>query len=197
MKTKHRILSEIYLKEGTHMREISRALEIGMPAVEHHIKILEKEKLIKKKKEGRNIKLFLNYKNINLVPSLYVIEYARFSYLPENVKSAIFEFLKQLTCKPVIAALFGSYAKGSFSRKSDVDLFLAFNEIKKDDVESKSKAVRYKYGIEISPVYVTFGEFSQKFFDEKDRFIRELKQNKIIISGAEWWVLLENEKQSA
>ncbi len=194
MKTKDKILSKIYLKEGTHMRELSRALNIGMPTIEHHIKILEMEKLIKKKKEGRNIKLFLNYKNINTVSSLYAIEYARLSYLPENIKTAIFEFLRQLTCKPILTVLFGSYAKDSFNRKSDIDLFLVFNEVKKDDVESKSKAVKYKYGVEISPVYIPFSEFSQKFFDEKDRFMRELKQNKIIISGVEWWVLLENEK---
>lgn len=176
------------------MRELSRALNIGMPAIEHHIKNLEKERLIKKAREGRNIKLFLNYKNINIIPSLYTIEYARLSYLPENIRSAIFEFLRQLAYKPAIAALFGSYARGSFDRKSDIDLFLVFNEIKKSDIESKSRLIKYKYGADISPVYITFGEFSQKFFDEKDRFMRELKQNKIIIFGADWWGLLENEK---
>lgn len=195
--TKLELLSQVYQREGIHLRELSRVLKVGLPTVEHHIRKLEQEKLIKKVKEGKNVKIFLNLKNTGLIPYLYNVEHSRISTFPDKVSSAIFDFLRLLSIKPVLTIIFGSYAKGTFTDESDIDLFMVFNKLDKEDIEeieNKSKAVRYKYSIEIAPVYVTLDEFNQKFFDEKDKFMRELKQNKIIIQGIEWWVLIENEK---
>lgn len=187
-------LSKIYQKEGTHLRELSRALKLGMPTVEHHLKSLERDNLIRKVREGKTVKLFLNYKNTSIIPYLYMAEYSRLSTLPDSVKAALFDLLGQLAHKPLLTAVFGSYAKGTSTKESDLDLFLVFDKPEKGDIENKSKLVRYRHGVEIAPVYMAFREFSQKFFDGKDKFMRELRQNKIIVQGVEWWVLLENEK---
>ncbi len=190
------VLSEIYQKEGVHLRELSRLLNAGMPSIIHHVKNLEKERLIKKVREGRNVKLFLNYENKMIIPYIHMIEYTKLYLLPNKARSAIFEFLKQLSKKPALTVLFGSYAKSTFTKKSDIDLFLVFNKPDKEDIEGKAKGIRYKHSVEISPVYISMKEFNQKFFDEKDKFMRELKKSKIIVQGVEWWVLLENERQA-
>ncbi len=194
MKTRTKLIDLIYHSPGIHVRELSRALKAGMPTVAHHIKSLEKEKLIFRKKEGRNVKLYLNYRSDSIIPNLYAVEYARLNELSGKVGNSIFEFIRQLANKPLLTILFGSYAKGMHTERSDIDVFLVFNNVDREDVESKIKLVKYKYGVEISPVYVTFSEFRQKFFNETDKFMQEIKQNRIIIQGIEWWVLLENEK---
>ena len=96
------LLSEIYQKEGVHLRELSRLLNAGMPSITHHVKNLEKERLIKKVNEGRNVKLFLNYENKMVIPHIHMIEYTKLYLLPNKARSAIFEFLKQLSKKPVL-----------------------------------------------------------------------------------------------
>ncbi len=194
MQNKTKLVSAIFQNPGIHIRELSRLLGIGLPTIDHHLKNMEKRSLIKKVREGRNVKLYLNYAAISVIPELYCSEYGRLQNLPAYARDAIFEYLKSLESKPILTVVFGSYAKGTFSRKSDIDIFLVFHKPHKDDIEGKSRAVRYKYSVDISPVYMDYAEFKDKFYNERDVFMMELKKNKILVQGIEWWVLLENEK---
>ncbi len=194
MDNKTKLFSAIFQNEGIHIRELSRLLGIGLPTVDHHLSNMEKGRVIKKVREGRNVKLYVNYATLSVIPQLYCSEYNRLVSLPVHVKDAIFEYLKSLEYKPTLTILFGSYAKGTFSSKSDIDILLVFHRPARDDIENKSKAVRYKYNVDISPTYMTYAEFRDKFYNEKDTFMKELKKSKIIVQGIEWWVMLENEK---
>lgn len=194
MDNKTKLFSAIFQNEGIHIRELSRLLGIGLPTVDHHLRNMEEERIIKKVREGRNVKLYVNYATLSVIPQLYCSEYNRLVSLPVHAKDAIFEYLKSLEYKPALTILFGSYAKGTFNSKSDIDILLVFHRPARDDIENKSKAVRYKYNVDISPAYMTYVEFRDKFYNEKDTFMKELKKSKIIVQGIEWWVMLENEK---
>ncbi len=194
MDNKTRLFSAIFHNEGIHIRELSRQLNIGLPTIDHHLKTLEKDLIIKKVTEGRNVKLYVNFASLSVISELYNSEYGRLLGLPANAREAIFSYLKSLDNKPVLTILFGSYAKGTYSSKSDIDLLLIFQKLERSDIESKAKAIKYKYNIDLSPVYMAYSEFRGKFYDEKDTFMKELKKNKILIQGIEWWVMLENEK---
>jgi len=194
MDNKTRIFSAIFHNESIHIRELSRLLNIGLPTIDHHLKAMEKEQVIKKVTEGRNVKLYINYSSLSVIPELYNSEYGRLFDLPASARDAIFSYLKSLLNKPALTILFGSYAKGTYNSKSDIDLLLIFHKPERSDIESKAKAAKYKYNIDISPAYMAYAEFKDKFYDEKDTFMKELKKNKILIQGIEWWVMLENEK---
>jgi predicted nucleotidyltransferase len=188
------VLTEIYLNPGIHVREISRRTGLGIPSVKNQLNKLLKENLVSKKFEGRNLKFFLNMKNSYTIPYLYQIEYLRLKKLPRTVKDMVFDFLSTLEKKPVMTLIFGSFAKGSYAKTSDLDLLLVLNEIEEKELESKSKLVSGRYSLNLEPVYISWKEFREKFFDEKDSFIKEIKTSKIIVSGIEHWVMLENEK---
>ncbi|MCK5300170.1 MAG: nucleotidyltransferase domain-containing protein [Candidatus Aenigmarchaeota archaeon] len=194
MNNKARLFSAILRNEGIHIRALSRHLDVGLPTIEHHLKKLEAQGLIRKIKEGRNIKIFPNYKNLAIIPEICSSEYLELSKIPQEVSAVVFSFIASLDTKPVITAIFGSYTDGTFTDKSDIDLFLIFNEPPVKEIEKKSKAIKYKYDIDISPVYMSYAEFSKKFFDEKDTFMKELKKKRILIEGISLWVMLENEK---
>jgi predicted nucleotidyltransferase len=187
------VLREIYLNEGIHVRELARKLGIGIPSVKHHLDRLLKDRVVLKKQEGRNLKFYLNKKNPLLVPYLYQVEYARLKELPVSVSNAVFGLISSLENKPVIAAIFGSYSRGTYTKSSDLDIILVFNELA-DDVEKKVNIIASRYPVRIEPVYLTWESFRKKFFDEKDGFMKELKSSKIIITGIEYWEALENEK---
>jgi len=189
-----KILTEIYLNRGIHLREISRKINLGIPAVKNQIDKLLKEALIVKKYEGRNLKFFLNTKNLFLISYLYQVEYSRLKKLPKFIKDMVFDFLKILENKPILTIIFGSYAKGNYTKTSDLDILLVFNQLNKKEIEPKARIISNRYGINLEPIYLSFKEFRKKFFDERDDFMKGLKNNKIIINGIEYWVLLENEK---
>ena len=189
-----KILTEIYLNRGIHLREISRKINLGIPAVKNQTDKLLKEALIVKKYEGRNLKFFLNTKNLFLISYLYQVEYSRLKKLPKFIKDMVFDFLKILENKPILTIIFGSYAKGNYTKTSDLDILLVFNQLNKKEIEPKARIISNRYGINLEPIYLSFKEFRKKFFDERDDFMKGLKNNKIIINGIEYWVLLENEK---
>ena len=167
---------------------------MGLPTVEHHLKTLETQNLIRKTKEGRNIKLYPNYKNKAIISEIYQSEYLQISKLPDDISTAVFDFIASLDTRPIFVAIFGSYADGTFTKKSDIDLFLVFNKPPIKEIENKLKAIMFKHDIDISPVYMSYIEFKEKFFDEKDQFMKEFKKKKLIIEGISLWVMLENEK---
>jgi len=187
------VLSQIYAHEGVHIRELSRRLKLSIPAVKNQVDKLLKEGLITKKYEGRNLKLYINRKNRSLTPYLYQIEEMRLKKLPKSIGEAVFDLISSLENKPLMVIIFGSYAKGTFTKSSDLDVMLVFNK-PDEETEKKAKLVGSRHGISLEPVYLSWGSFRKKFFDEKDAFMKELKENKIIVTGIEYWRELENEK---
>lgn len=193
MNTELEILKEIYLTPGSHVRLLSRKLEIGIPSVKYGIDKLIGKKLLTSATEGRNLKFYVNYRNMSLIPLLHEVENDRILKLPKQVQFAVFDFLKMLNEKPVLSLIFGSYASGEYTGESDIDILLIFAKLK-DDVEPKARIVSDRHNTRLEPVYLKWDEFHRKFFDEKDNFIKQIKKNKILITGVEWWVMLENER---
>lgn len=188
-----KILSEIYTNEGIHIRELSRRLKLSIPAVKNHVDKLLKEGLITRKYEGRNLKLYVNRKNRNLTSYLYQVESMRLKKLPKSIADTVFDLIASLENKPIMVIIFGSYAKGTFTKSSDLDVMLIFNK-SSQEIEKKARLAGGRHGISLEPVYLSWDSFRKKFFDEKDAFMKELKENKIIVTGIEYWRELENEK---
>lgn len=193
MTTELKILGEAYLTPGIHVRELSRKLKIGIPSVKYGINKLMGKKLLISAKEGRNLKFYLNYKNPFLIPLLHEAEQIRLLKLPKQAQSAVFDFLKALNEKPVLSLIFGSYASGGYTKQSDIDILLVFAELK-EDIEAKAGIVSGRYNLRLEPVYLKWDEFQRKFFDERDSFLKQIKKDKILVTGIEWWVMLENER---
>jgi len=189
---KMEILEKIYLNPGIHLRELSRKTKLGMPSVKHHVDFFFKENIITKKKEGKNLKLFINFKNKQIISYLYKIEMSRLYNLPKKIENIIFDILSDLQKKPIICIIFGSYANGTYTDQSDLDILLVFNDTNKK-IEDKIQLINSRYSIKLELVYLNWLEFKRKFFDYSNDFMKEIKKNKIIVSGIEHWVILENE----
>lgn len=192
-KTELRILEQIYLHPGIHGRELSKRLRLGMPSIDYGLQKISK--LIKHRKTGNQINYFLDYSKDELVPLLSAVEHSRFERLPAKVRLSVNDFLKELDEKPVLAVIFGSYASGTYTKSSDIDILLVFQKIEDPKkIENTAKKVGMKTNTQLNPVYLSYPEFRESFHDTTKEFFKKLKKDKLILIGIEWWRQLTDEE---
>jgi predicted nucleotidyltransferase len=185
-----KILKEIYTSPGIHKRGLSRKLKLTMPSVTNSINKIKK--IIKEEKSGNQIKYYLDFSKDLLTPMLYLVEYNRFMELPSNIKISIKDFLKELDEKPILAFIFGSYARGDYTKDSDIDIFLVYQKTKGIDVENKANQISMRTNTKISPVYLDYDNFKESFCNQSKDFFKNIRKNKLLLIGIEYWRLLEN-----
>lgn len=170
-------------KKGVHAREISRLLKTGMPNILRYAKILQKEGVIVKEKDANLIKYKLKNNPLTLA-YLAQVHANKFLALPKKVQLGIKDFLSELTVKPLIVLIFGSYAKGNYTDHSDIDVMLIFQELKEhEQIERTAKRINMRTNIKISPVYVTYNDFEKNFLNKEHQFSNEIRNNIILLEG--------------
>ncbi|HLC46196.1 MAG TPA: nucleotidyltransferase domain-containing protein [Candidatus Nanoarchaeia archaeon] len=105
------------------------------------------------------------------------------------------DFLKEMPEKPVIAALFGSYARGNQTKTSDIDLLLVFRQTPDPkSIESVARRVSVRTATALNPIYLGFTEFKDLFHNSTKEFFKNLRKDRLLLIGIEWWRLLEDEE---
>lgn len=191
MGTKLKIIAELEKRhEGVHLREISRLVKTGLPNAKRFIDILEKEKVIRKKKEANLLKIYLK-EGQKTIAYLKQTNNEKFDLLPVKVQNAIIEFLDELEVKPLLAVIFGSYAKGNYTKDSDIDILLVFQKVESGkEIENTARRISMRTNTKISPVYVDYNNFEKNFLNKEHDFSREIRQDAIIIIGVEYYYKL-------
>ncbi|MDP2907976.1 MAG: nucleotidyltransferase domain-containing protein [Nanoarchaeota archaeon] len=170
-------------KNGLHLRELSRLLKTGMPNVTRYADILEKEDVVIKQREANLVKLRLK-EHPRTIAYLKEINTERFLALPKKIQTATTDFLNELEIKPLITIIFGSYAKGNYTLKSDIDILLIFQKVEDDKhIENTAKRIGMRTNIIISPVYLDYKTFENNFLNKDHDFSKEIRQKVIVLSG--------------
>jgi predicted nucleotidyltransferase len=191
--TEVKIIEQVYLKPGIHKRELSKQIKLKMPSIDYAIKKLGKS--LKIDKSGNQINYSLDYSKNMIVPILYEVEYLRFERLPVNVRFAVKDFLSELKEKPVIALIFGSYAKGNYNSNSDIDILFVFQKLQSEkSIEDTAKKIGMKTNTIINPVYLDYNSFRENFHNSTKEFFKNIRKDKIILVGIELWRQLQNEE---
>ena len=172
-------------KEGIHLRELSRLLKTGLPNVLRYAKILEKENVIKKQKDANLIKLKLK-KSLKTIAYLTQINTEKFLVLPQKIQTAISDFLDDLEIKPLIVLIFGSYAKGNYTKNSDIDILLIFQKVEGEiKIDNTANRISMRTNTKINPVYLNYKNFEKNFLNKEHDFSKEIRQKVILLSGVE------------
>ena len=106
-----------------HIREAARILRISPMTARKKLRELSKKGLLASKKD----KLYIAY-SANVESNVFKLN-ATFYMINKLYKSGVLDYLNT-KLKPEAIVLFGSIAKGEYSAKSDVDLFVV-SELKK------------------------------------------------------------------
>ena len=156
--------------EEIHARALAKRLDINHMTVMRNLKELVSENVLEFRKEGRNKVYFLKKnmeaRNYELISELYKLNKTLEKYpeLRKTIKNI------QQNKEIGLAILFGSYAKGTANKNSDIDVF----------IETKDRNLKKELELLNSRLSVKIGEY-----DRSSPLIKEIEKNHIIIKGAE------------
>lgn len=165
----YNIIGEL-LREENHIRGIAKAINENHMTVARKITELEERNIIDSKEEGRNKVCFVKD---SLEAAAFTKQFEHHKLI-ETIKQyprlrGIVEHLQEREDIP-LAIIFGSYAKGTATKKSDIDLYI--------------ETTRRELGLEIelwdSKLSVKTGKF-----DKENPVIREIIKNHVIVKGVD------------
>jgi len=186
MNTKLKIIAELENEfNGIHLRKISRLVNSGLPNVKRFLEILEKEKVVSKEKEANLIKFALK-EGQRTLSYLKQVNTDKFFGLPVKVQNSISDFLDEIEDKPLIALIFGSYAKKNYTKESDIDILLVFQKIENQQkIENTAKRISMRTNTKINPVYIEYKNFKDNFLNKEHNFSKEIRNRIIVLLGIE------------
>jgi len=159
-------------------RQIATKLKMNQKTVANILNRLEKEGILKYSSEGKNKYYSLNKLNPKTKEIIKILEIARKNIFIEknNRIKEIFYSLEKRTLGVLI--IFGSYANGTNTKDSDLDVFVVGNMEDKEDLE------------EMHRIRINVIKSSREKFNKEDVFIKEVIKNHIILKGVEEFIEL-------
>lgn len=189
------------LDKGFTILDISKRLKIGYRPAYNHINSMEKEGIIEIEKVGNAKQCSLNLNNSkcrHLLEELDSIKKEAIYIKNPKIKMIIESLISKLT-KEFISdihsiILFGSYAKETATKSSDIDLLFIVTDLKNkqlgENIERESTSYQYSYNIKISPIITDINEFKRMLKAEELNVGKETRQYGISLYGSEmFWRL--------
>ena len=157
---------------GLTISQISKQLKIGYVPAHNHITEMEKEGIIKVLKIGNSKQCRLNLENQKTRHLLQEVDIKRKEQVfnkNHKVKSVIEELISKLNEKYISEilsiVLFGSFAKESVNKQSDIDLMFIVSDLKdknlREAIERECASFQYSHNIKISPLITNIAEFKK------------------------------------
>jgi predicted nucleotidyltransferase len=185
MNCKIKLIGALESDTGIHLRELSRTIKTSFANTSRYVNLLEKEGVLRRENEANTVRVYIK-PGIKALGYLKQLHTEKFLELPKKIQMGVSDFLSEMPQKPLIALIFGSYAKKNYTAESDVDLLLVFQATPKaKDVESLARKISMRNNIKLSPVYVDYSGFEENFLKKEHSFSNELRKSNIIIYGLE------------
>lgn len=174
--------------------EILRCTGLTQPTTLNHLKNLQDNKLVVVSKKIDHTFYKINAKNPQLYSIFSYFDYKRFNNLSLERKRAINEFISKLSIKPLIALVFGSTAKKTYTSKSDIDILLVYNikEVKNKKLKEDIEAVS---GVKIQTFIIDYEYFKDQLLRKEDHvIIGAIKTGFVVLGNDIFYREVLNEK---
>ena len=161
---------EALLKEENHIRGLAKELETNQTTIARKINELFNENIVDYKKEGRNKVYFLK-KTLEAFQFVLITEHYKLVEILKKypyLRKIFQEIIKNRKIK--LAILFGSCARETATKESDIDIFVETgSRVMKEEIEKLDSRISVKIGK----------------FDRESLLIKEIEKNHVIIKGVE------------
>lgn len=190
------------LGKGLTILEISRRLGIGYRPAYNHITSMGEEGIAKIERVGNAKQCFLNLGNAkcrHLLEEMDSLKKEEIYEQNQKVKAVIESLISTLTGEFISdihsIVLFGSYAKGTATKTSDIDLLFIVTDLKnqrlRESIERESASYRYSHNLGISPLITDISEFKKMLNAEELNVGKGAKESGVSLYGSEmFWRLV-------
>lgn len=182
------IVARLIEKDGEpiSINRLSNELDIDYKSAYNIIKRFERENLLYLERNGSAYNCILNKK---VHPLIFEAEYKRRNkFLKKGYFKVIYGRLNKLKF-PFIALVFGSYAKGQETEKSDIDLMVISEEGRDVNIHETISL----FPLDIHLITLNFEEFNSMAKIKEFNVVAEALSSNIILIGIEdYYRMLEN-----
>lgn len=182
---------------GMTILEISKKLKIGYRPAYNHINEMEKEGIIQIDKIGSAKQCSLNFSSPKTRHLLEYLDIEKKEELyKENprlkiVDNLITKLTEKFISKIYSIVLFGSYAKETATKQSDIDILFIVGNMKdrnlRESIERESASYQYSHNIKISPLITDIEEFKKMLNSKELNVGKEVKEHGISLYGHEFF----------
>ena len=157
-----------------HVNGLSRELKISPRTAETYLLLYSKDGLLSKENVGNTIQYALRNEEAP------VQALKKFYFTQKLLESGLMEkFCKE---NPIVSfVVYGSYASGTYSDKSDMDFLVISDRMPNVELLNKMSAI---FDAEAQVTHFSIGEW-RKMSREKDKFAESVKRNYILLNGAD------------
>ncbi len=179
-KTQQAVLGFIFthLDEAYHLREIVRQSDIGQGTVQRELKKLTEAGIIHRELRGRQT-FFRANQGCPIFPDLHGLVIKTF-----GVAQKVAAGLKTIENRIRVAFIYGSFARGGETEKSDIDL-LVIGDLNLRDVVKSMSETQQNLGREINPTIYKPDEYRRMLAEGHHFLISLYKEPKIFLIGNE------------
>lgn len=163
-----------------YIREVEKLLKISPRTAQLILEDLENKGILESKTKGKIKSYKLRVNELSKRYLMFVEQYKLISFMEKNL--LVKEVIEKIS--PFIEGIgmiFGSYAKGSSNKESDLDIFIA-GSYKKEEIKKVSKNL----GIEISVKCYPLKTFEKNI--NQDILLREILKNHILFKNTELFI---------
>ncbi len=174
------------INEDFSIRELSKKLKRPYVKIHKSIKRLADKKIIIEAIRGKSHYCSINYKD-NLDVVCFVNSQRAKAFLERNKKiDLIVSNISALLKFPDYSlVLFGSYAKGSADKNSDLDLAVIASKENKAEAERVMNSIKRLSSLEIHSLEFTYEDFIEMLRSKEGNVGKEIIKKSIIFKGCE------------
>jgi len=174
--------------ESKSLHQLSKETKLSYVTVHKIIPNLIKKKIIKLEKKGKSNLISIDFDNCPIYNLSSAMLYEREFFLKKDVQLTIFlrELEESLSNNFYSLILFGSYAKGNYTKKSDIDLlFIIPSRDFIDKYKEKIDKVVRLHTSNKKHIHIVSVEDFMDMLNNKNTLGRSAFQNGIILFGTE------------
>lgn len=187
---------------GFTIREISRRLDIGYRPAYMHIAALQKEGIITIITVGRAKQCFLNLESPKCRHLLQEVDLQRKEAIYKSspkvkaiLETAAAKLTEKFTADIHTIVLWGSYAKETATKTSDIDILFIVSNLKqkalREAIEQECASFYYSYNITVSPIITDIVEFKKMLKAKEMNVGKEVRGHGVALYGSEqFWRLI-------
>lgn len=168
------------------IKQLSNILKRPYVKIHKSIKRLAKSKIIKEIIKGKSHYCSMDYKN-NVDVICFISSQMTRKFLEKNkkIKVLIEDILANITFPDYTLVLFGSFAKGSATKNSDIDIALITSSENKEKAERIMASIKRTASLNVHSFEFSYNDFIEMLKSKEVNVGNEIIKNSIIFKGYE------------